>query len=39
MYLCLLFSSIDQLSEVVHHNIEAAVKLQNDMVLVCNGIF
>lgn len=31
-----LFSSIDQLSEVIRHHIEAGDKLKFELVLVCN---
>lgn len=31
-----LFSSIDQLAKVVRHHIEAANRLQNELVLVWN---
>lgn len=32
----LIFSSIDQLAEVVRYHIESGAKLQNELVLVCN---
>lgn len=37
-YLCmsLIFSSIDQLAEVVRHHIESSAKLQDELVLVGN---
>lgn len=35
----LLFFSIDQLTEVVHHHIETGAKLKNELVLVSNDFF
>lgn len=39
LWVFLLFFSIDQLTEVVHHHIETGAKLKNELVLVSNDFF